>query len=370
MRRLGAILMVLALTGGLVACGADEDAGPPPVPDTFVVEGTSRLSDPFGDVELESWEFPYFAVLTGTEYAVALSRYAVATELNEEAIHELHLRGDTRNPPWRAGKGREFLLVHLIEPKDRKSPTSTRFPTAAVLVDGQARQLGETAVRPNAIIVVSVPTGADATLAVTEAGQTQSISLRTGKLVGPSPKPTTPKPTTPSPSSQPAVGPVLAGKARLADYVAVPGHGPGLGWDALIDVSIEVEVRPHDEERGQAPAGALWAHVEVKLSGNPTYVTFNIDLPRSLTIRTAGGQVLRIPAGTKMRMPNFLMVPGVVPDPTLTVPDTWSMLFQVPKKTRKLSVTYRTRGNAIDSKGKKVTFNRRESLNSGTITLK
>lgn len=68
-------------------------------------------------------------------------------------------------------------------------------------------------------------------------------------------------------------------------------------------------------------------------------------------------------------MPNFHAAPGAAPNPTLTVPDVWSGVFQVPAKTRKLSVTYRTRGTATEN-SKKVTFQRRDTDNSGTITLK
>ncbi|GAA3736712.1 hypothetical protein GCM10022225_19300 [Plantactinospora mayteni] len=361
MRRLGGILLILALSGGTVGCGGADEPELLPVPDTFVVEGTSRLSDPFGDLELNSWEFPEDAVLVGAEYEVALSRYGVATKLTEEAVRELHLRGQAQAPPWLAGAGREFLMVHLTEPEQPKRRLSNRFPKAAVLVDGEARELGETALLPNSVVVVSVPGGADATLAVTEGGQTQSISMRTGKLVGPSPEPVAPRTSAP-PTDDRAVA---SGSARLADYIAVPRRDPGLGWDALVDVDVDVELRRYDEKRGAAPDGTLWAQVSVKLNANPTRVRFKIDLSRSLTIRTAAGQVLRVPAGTTMSVPNYQ-----APGSTLTVPITWSESFEVPAKTRKLSVTYRTRATVTAEDGSKAGFERRDTRNTGTITLK
>lgn len=365
MRRWGLALVILALTGGLVGCGdGDQTADQPSVPDTFVAQGTSRLSDPFADVDLESRELPEDAVLIGTGYAVALSRYGLATELTEKAVRELHLRVPSIPPPWRAGKGREFLMVHLVRPETRTTPRGDRLPTVEVVVDGQARQLSETAALPNTVIVVSVPTGADAVLTFTGSGQTQSISIRTGRLVGPSPKPA----TSPSASPSRAGGAVASGTVRLADYAGVPGHGPGLGWDTIVNVEIEVGLRRYDEDRGPAPDGALWAHVEVSLFASATPVTFVVDLSRSLALRTAAGQVLRVPDKTRMPVPNYLAVPGSAPDPTLTAPATWSGVFQVPERTGSLSATYRTRGTASEG-GKKVTFERRDVRNSGTITL-
>ncbi|MFD0969475.1 hypothetical protein [Plantactinospora endophytica] len=362
MRRLGGILLTFALAGGVAGCGGGggEKSGLLPVPETFVVEGTSRLTDPFGDLDLESRELPDDAVLVGAEYEVALGRYGVATELTEEAVRELRLRGQAQAAPWLAGDGREFLLLHLTERDQRERALSNRFPKAAVLVDGEARELGETALLPNAVVVVSVPAGSDAVLAVTEGGQTQSISIRTGKLVGPSPKPVAPRTTAPT-----AGRPVASGSVRLADYVAVPRRDPGMGWDALIDVDVEVVLRESDEKRGAAPDGALWARVGVKLHANPTRVNFKIDLARSLTIKTAAGQVLRIPAGTTVTVPNYQ-----APGSTLTVPVTWSEAFRVPAGTRKLSVTYRTRATVAGNDGRKEAFERRDTRNTGTITLK
>ncbi|MEO3925327.1 hypothetical protein ABGB07_15880 [Micromonosporaceae bacterium B7E4] len=73
MRRLGGILLIFALTGGLAGCGGGDEARLLPVPDTFVAEGTSRLSDPFGDLEIESRELPEDAVLVGAEYEVPVT---------------------------------------------------------------------------------------------------------------------------------------------------------------------------------------------------------------------------------------------------------------------------------------------------------
>ncbi|MFY1674706.1 hypothetical protein ACN27G_33020 [Plantactinospora sp. WMMB334] len=73
------------------------------------------------------------------------------------------------------------------------------------------------------------------------------------------------------------------------------------------------------------PAGAPWAHLIVKLHANPGRVAFKVDLPRSLTVRTAAGQVLRIPAGTRLTVPAHQ-----APGSTVTVPATWSGAFQVP----------------------------------------
>lgn len=362
MRRLGAMSLILTLVGGLTAC--IDDFGPEPVPDTFVIEGKSRLSDPFADVDLESRELPKDAVLVGEGYEVLLSRYGTATELTEEAIRELNLLGETRDPPWLAGKGREFLLLHLREPEVRARPDANLPPTAvAVVVEGKARQLGGTVLR-NKVIVVSVPVGADATLAVTEGGQTQSISIRTGRLVGATPKPVTPKPVTPSPSSPPDNAPVASGSIELSELIGVPNHDPGTGWETLLDVTVDIELLRHADERGPAPAGSLWAQVKVTLFCGPSLVDFKIDLSRSLTIRTAAGQVLRLPPGTSLPVPNYYE-----PGSSLTVPIHWSEAFQVPAKTRKLSVTYRSKATASGDRGK-LTFKRQDGKNSGTITLK
>ncbi|MFY1689317.1 hypothetical protein [Plantactinospora sp. WMMB782] len=369
MGRLGNILLAATLSGGLAAglvgCAGGDEPEVPPVPDTFVVEGTSRLDDPFGDLELESRALPEDAVLVGADYEVALSRYGVATELTEEAVRELALRGPGQVPPWLAGEGREFLLLHLTEPEQRKRPLSNRFPKVMVLVDGVARELDGTALLPGSVVVVSVPAGADATLAVNEGGNIQSISIRTGKLVGPSPRPVAPAPSAADQPATPSDRLVASGTVRLTDYVAVPRRDPGLGWDALVDVDVKVELRGNDEKLGAARSGMLWARVTANLHANPTRVKFKIDLSRSLTIRTAAGQALRVPAGTSVTVPAF----GAAGS-TLTVPVTWSAAFQVPAETRRFSVTYRTRATVTANDGRKEGFERRDTRNSGTITLK
>ncbi|MET7424747.1 hypothetical protein [Dactylosporangium sp. NPDC005555] len=187
-------LLVLAVVA-VLALGCGWTAGPPGIvtvdagyngvlrggPDTFrslVAAADTRPAD------------PAVARLVGPTYGVAFDTLGVARTFDgrvfSQAAYGLHpddvsrgMRGEHR-----AADGHEFLLAqvpatgHLPEPE---GGYATLFADWQVDVGGTVRPLdGDITV--GAIVVVSVPVGADAALGATVDGQSRWIDLRTGRV--------------------------------------------------------------------------------------------------------------------------------------------------------------------------------------------
>jgi hypothetical protein len=167
------------------------------------------------------------------------------------AVHYSGASTGDREPTgrFRAAPGHEFLFLYGIQGNARAfTPESTDKVGAAVVVDGVTRPLLDI---PVTGLVVSVPTGHDATLVITDDGRAQSLDVQTGKRGGDA---------VPVYYRPHALG-LSGGTTYKADAVArFAGH--------LVDPSISIDlahagasVEPWVPGAGWAPAGRAWVRI-------------------------------------------------------------------------------------------------------------
>ncbi|MFC6017524.1 hypothetical protein ACFP2T_15080 [Plantactinospora solaniradicis] len=357
MSRTVAMGLVLALIGGVAGCGGGSgnpeatgtaSPGASAVADDFVSVGVARSGRPFQPLGIGSTTLPESSVLVGPHFAVQLYSFAVTNELSASQVRRLIVSGGPSDGPMVAGDGREFLLVHLSEKVSRtKVLRSDGVPaTAAVLVDGKSRPLERGTNFGDGVLVVSVPTGAAAQLVVTDADRPQSIDLRTGKR---------------GPDALPNFHPALTGGIELEDVVRINGVHPA-GQGTRFEVAVSAVLLPYADDKGWAKSGHLWLDLTVSLT--VAYdVKFTVNLAKSLTVRGPDGRKVPIPAGATIRpVVNEQLVSGLATA-------QWSARFEVPDRSRRFGVTYRTTGKALGKTGKPTGFQRRDLKNTGTLTI-
>jgi hypothetical protein len=308
----------------------------------------ARSGRPFQPLGIGSTLLPEAAVLVGPHFAVQLYSFAVTRELSASQIRRLVVSGGPGDGPMVAGDGREFLLVHLSEKVSHtKVLHSDGVPvTAAVLVDGKSRPLDRGANFGDGVLVMSVPAGAATQLVVTDANRPQSIDLRTGKR---------------GPDALPNFHPALTGGIELEDVVRVNGVHPA-GRGSRFEVAVGAVLLPYANDKGWAKSGRLW--LDLTVSVTVAYdVKFTVDLARSLTVRGPDGRKVPIPASATIRpMVDEQLVSGLATA-------QWSARFEVPERSRRFGVIYRTTGKALGKSGKPTGFQRRDVKNTGTLTI-
>jgi hypothetical protein len=166
------------------------------------------------------------------------------------------------------------------------------------------------------VLVMSVPKQSTVLLAVTDAGRTQTINLRTGETSG----------------VDPLLHPPLTGGTHLQDLVHISKPSgitpPGLGLPSVI--RLEASLLPWLPERGWAADGRAWLTVTVS-ADIVADVVITLDLARCLALRTAAGQVLAF-TGTLQSMFSATQV------------SREQRVFDVPAETRELTAAFATRG--------------------------
>jgi hypothetical protein len=353
MRRPSPVGTVPVLLVLLAGCAGDA-AGPEPSPATptadpaaaeFVQLGAARSTEELTDAGFTLTALPEDAVLTGAGYAFVLDSVAVTDELDADELRAVNLHRAVA-APLRAGAGQEFLVVYLGEPDP--GARAGGGDTAAVIVAGQARPLPAVP-HEHQVIVVSVPAGEDATLAVTDAGETQAISLRTGRPVL---------------DTDRTADALQAGSVELEDGVQIEGVTPPDRYDGL---TIRITLRPysHDDERGWAESGHMWLEVGFGLTA-ASLVTdqaaLRLDLAESLTIQGSDGTALPIPAGTVLEPAAPFAGSGLSHA-------EWSSVYDVPDTLRTFEVSYATQGTFTAESGSPLAFTRVEVTSSGTVEL-
>jgi hypothetical protein len=310
--------------------------------------GAVRDPAALAELGLEVQPPPAEAELVGAHYAIALAGVAVADQLTRDQLDGLLLDAQfeaTEAAPLQAGPGREFLIVPLTEPESAEVVLGG--DSAAVIVDGEARPLDRVP-HELEVLVVNVPAGGDASLAITEAGETKSISLRTGDRgeSGDRPGET-----------------LLAGSVQLEDGVVISGVTPAGHYDRL---TIRVSLQPssHLDEHGWAADGQMWLEVEfgLTLAGlRAEQARLELDLAESLAIVGSDGTGVPIPSGT-------VLEPTATPDGGLATID-WSGVFEVPDTLRSFEVSYATQATFTAADGQELAYTRHGVTGTGTIEL-
>jgi hypothetical protein len=219
--------------------------------------------------------------------------------------------------------------------------------SAEVIVDGESRPLDRVP-HEQEVVVVNVPAGGDATLAITDAGETKSISLRTGERDA---------------SGDPAADALAGGSVQLEEGVEISGVTPAGRYDGL---TIRVTLQPaaHVDGEGWAPDGRMWLEIEFGL----TYAglvaqqaDLRLDLAESLSIEGSDGTAVEIPDGT-------VLEPTILSGGALATID-WSGVAEVPDSLRSFEVSYRTHGTFAAPDGSERSFIPYELTPAGTIEI-
>lgn len=356
----GTVLLsvLLVLPAG---CGGDSGgswAGAQSTAEPAVTEftelGATRSRDELTAAGFALTELPDDAELVGPHYAFALDSVAVTDELDEEHLRAVNL-DNAAEAPLRAAAGHEFLVVYLTEPESGGDVT-LGGDRAVVIAAGQERPL-RSVPHESEVIVVSVPAGEDAALAVTDAGETQTISLRTGQRLG----------DTDHAGAAPADHPADAlqgGGVQLEEGVQIAGITPIDQYERL---RVRVDLRPssHVDGQGLAGPGRMWLEVEFDLTVSSLVVDqaeFALELAESLTVQGSDGTTLPVPAGT------VLEPVEVTPGGGLSVIQ-WSEVFDVPDTLRTFEVSYATHGTFTDGPGSPLAFTRVEVTGHGSVEL-
>jgi hypothetical protein len=356
----GTVLMLLTLAlpagcgGDAASSWADAQSTADPAVTEFVELGATASRDELTAAGFALSELPDGAELAGPHYAFTLDSVAVTDELDEPQLRAVNLHYAVE-APLRAGAGHEFLVVYLTEPESGADIT-LGGDHAVVTVAGQERPL-HSVPHADEVIVVSVPAGEDATLAVADAGETKTISLRTGQRVDDSDHAGS------TPADRPADA-LQEGGVQLEEGIQVEGVTPPDQYERL---RVRVDLRPssHVDEQGVAGPGRMWLEVELDLTVSALVLDqaeFALDLAGSLTVQGSDGATLPIPAGTVL-------------EPVETVPASgfsviqWSEVFEVPDTLRTFEVAYATHGTFTDRSGAQLAFTRVEVTGRGSVEL-
>jgi len=355
-RRSGWLAAALALLS-LAGCADDPDPargarepGPPAAPADLVAIGATPDPAALTGVGLEVEPLPAGAELVGPNYAIALAGVAVAGELSYDQLQELNLHRqfpEAESAPLQAGAGREFLIVPLAEPENADVVLGGDSAEVAVDGDGEARPLDHVP-HELEVLVVNVPAGGDATLTITDAEETKSISLRTGERGD-------------GGGDRPA-DTLQAGTVDLEEGVVIAGVTQAGSYDGL---TVRVSLRPTSQldEQGVAADGTMWLEIDLAI----TYAglvaeqaRLRLDVAGSLTIAGSDGTSVEIPADTAEA--------SVSADGALAFVE-WSGAAEVPDTLRSFEVSYTTQGSFVAPDGSALSYTRQPVTPTGTVEL-
>lgn len=337
-----------------------EPTSPPVAAADYAAVGLleNRLGQSLADLGLTEVPLPDPKPVAWSHFVLTVSGVAVTDELSPDQFRDLRLPSDEqlqgRDRPLLAGKGREFLVTLLGRPKDARPDEPANEASATVRAADQAPQeLSGIDIRriPGVVVAVSVPTGGDATLEITDGGQTKSVSLRSGRQE----------------SGENLPADVLAGDSEgVTDYFHVDGITLA---DTLESVQcrVSMESMSHSESAGAAEPGHMWLGVEVAVTFSTgvewliaEHATISVDLAGSLTVTSPNGNTLPIRADVE---PNTPLNPGIT--------GTWSGEFAVRDTLRTLRASFRLHATFTDKdSGRVLPFTRHDQgRNAAKLTL-
>lgn len=358
-RRASQVIAALGLLV-LAGCGGDSAA---PARSTAAVQldapadlvAVGQMRDPAGlpELGLEVDPLPADAVLIGSHYAIALAAVAVADELSYEQLRGINLHHrfpEAEAGPLRAGPGREFMVVPLTAPESAGNVLGG--DSAEVIVDGESRPLDRVP-HELEVLVVNVPAGGDAVLAITDAGETKTISLRTGG-----------RENAQAGTDEDHPADALQGAAaQLEEGVAIAGVSPAGQADGL-RVNVSLSPYGHLDDRGWADEGNMWLEIEFQLTLAGLVAeraVLRLDLAQSLTITGSDGTGFPVPADSPIE-------PALLADGALATAE-WSGAVQVPDTLRSFEVSYTTHGTFTSPDGQELSFTRLELTPTATVEL-
>jgi hypothetical protein len=273
--RLAGVLIALLLA---TACGRPEalSAGPvdlPAKPADYVDVFTWSQGVPAGAK-------PVDGVFKGPHFSYRFGALAVRGTIDETS-------GALEGGPARAADGHEFLVLYRLQGDDTFAPPPEAPLEVNVLV-GTARKRLPKSILPGTGLIVSVPTGGDAILEVTD-DKPYQYSVRNGS--GPV---TATAPGASSSAGPPSSGTASAGKqvtwqdgdyTGQGSYQGVRTSGP-LG--VTLDLGDRSELGASLAGAGAPPAKQIWLRLpEAKISTDDNEL--KVDLARSVSLTLPNG---------------------------------------------------------------------------------
>ncbi len=355
--RLLALLVVVPVAAGCVSRSALHPTGgstgrssglisvPAPAELAIAVSGG-------GDkVAADTWKaFPADASLRGPHFTVRVAGSAVLTEVTGELLRNSEMRvpdlpgsGElSTTQALRPAKGYELLLAPLIT-DGRTAYDDDAQVSYAVLADGVSHPITAGPAVVGRAVLASVPVGAPALLAVTDAGRTQTLDLRTGVRA----------------QTVPLEYPERDGISDGMQDLFLPGTKAAnvSTADAYYGLSVHARLLPWSPGKGWAPDGQGWLELDIESTlGVQGHIV--VDLGKSLTIRTGAGQAVPVAGTLDLKSPDKGMA-------------LVSLVVAVPADTTKLTLTLRSSATVRTTSGSAGAYTRLASYrSSGTVELK
>ena len=273
-----------------------------------------------------------------------------------------------KGPALKAAPGHRFVILHTVPALPKLAPALPEYKNNIAPEDkvkGEIRVGGQAVRLPGIVrdlssdhnILVSVPTGGDPVLAVTDAGRTQLLNLRTGKRQG---------------DVIPAYYPL-----RAADQVSVSVTGKFGGRSATLAVhSANPALQPYAEGHGWAAKGKAWLYlggdVETQLAtaAGAARLDAVLDAGRSFTLSLPDGRTVRGAGTASTKVPLPLGAEGQQAGGRSGVAlGALSVVFEVPDNFRTGKVRFAPRGT-FTSDGENVTFTVEEQAGPLHLSLR
>lgn len=155
----------------------------------------------------------------------------------------IHARTALREPEYAvaAPDGKEFVVVHSAYTSCGGERGSGAPDSTVLRVGGRAFSVDRDVLDLSQLLVVLVDRGAGVVLEVADAGQTQTLDLRTAKAGG----------------TVAEYQPVATGSVGFIGFV---------GSNVLLNARVDAELVPYLDGRGQAPQGHRWLRIRTGYS--------------------------------------------------------------------------------------------------------
>lgn len=343
------VLVVLSL-GALTACGGGKPAtsasspsasptptGPKTAPADYVAAVDQSDTTLMSSAVSDEHNF-----VIGPKFMLETQYAGVVTEIPDTSAETLGLPGALK-----PAAGHEFVVTTFSSSTTYSQTVvaggelpggspSTVDPDEAVVVDGKVHELSTSV--SGGTLIVSVPTGHKAYLRLTQGGRSQSVDLRTGQRV--------------SDSLTPYYPYQHMHRGKMAD------HWDGTAFPVGVRVavtSVGGELSPFAPKAGWAAKGKAWIYVDLRAvsvcSKNAPDCEvkvprrdFALVLPDGRTVRAKAGQASMTTAATS----------DVSYDPTnASSKGSGTFGFEVPAKTRKVTLSITFGGRVTLLKGKR-----------------
>ncbi|WP_426513254.1 hypothetical protein ACPPVO_23105 [Dactylosporangium sp. McL0621] len=253
----GAVLVLF----GLSACGSGSGAAPdggasrdgsgspaaasPAAPDVVPLRVfTVQSSFTVDQLRLPLQPVPQgTGAICGPHYGLQIDRTGAMPQFDADHTIGIHLRTALRelDYPVRAPDGKEFVVVHSVFTSCGGETTSGAPDSTMLRLGGRAFSVDREVLDPSELLVVLVDRGAGVVLEVTDAGQTQTLDLRTAKAGG----------------TVAEYQPVAKGSVGFVGFV---------GSDVMLNAGVDAELVPYLDGRGQAPQGHCWLRIRTNYS--------------------------------------------------------------------------------------------------------